>query len=375
MERGLSKYIKKDLGRKIILLSGPRQSGKTILSQMIYPEYEYLNYDYPEHRLQINEMGWDRKKPLLILDELHKKKNWKSFLKGIFDVEGLNPPIIVTGSARLDTIKKTGDSLAGRYFQFRLHPFGIKEVKRSIKPLEALERLKRYGGFPEPFLENNLSFYKRWQKGHLDIVLRQDLIDLESVRNISSIEILIELLKKRVGSPISYASLARDIECSPKSVKNWLNILEDLYIVFPVRPYHKNIGRAILKEPKYYFFDTGVVEGEGAKVENIAACSFLRELHFIEDVYGIKGSINYIRNKEGKEIDFFINIEDKQYMVEIKAGDNSLSSNFKYFSKYFPNSLKIQLVDNIKREKTFPDGTEIRDFAKWLANLNLKTEN
>jgi len=375
MKRYLTKKIKKDLGKKIILLSGPRQSGKTTLSQMLDPDYEYLNYDYAEHRLQINEKSWNRSKSLLILDELHKKKDWKSFLKGIYDVEGLKPPVIVTGSARLDTIRKTGDSLAGRYFQFRLHPLDLKELKGLIKPAEALERLKKFGGFPEPFLENDISFYKRWQRSHLDIILRQDLIDLESVKNIQNIETLIELLKKRVGSPVSYASLARDIECSPKSVKNWLQILENLYIVFPVRPYHKNIGRAILKEPKYYFFDTGLIdENNGSKIENIAACAFLKELHFLEDAYGIRSSINYIKNKQGKEIDFFIQVEKAQYLIEIKSNEASLSSSFKQFEKNLPDAKKIQLVDGINRERTYSDGTEIRKLSTWLFGLDLKNK-
>ncbi len=371
MKRYLEDAIKKDLGKKIILLSGPRQCGKTTLSKMLEPDFDYLDFDYAEHRLIINEKSWDRKKSLLMLDEIHKKKNWKSFLKGIYDVEGLKPPIIVTGSARLDTIRKTGDSLAGRYFQFRLHPFDIKELKNTIEPEKALEKLKRFGGFPEPFLEESDTFYRRWQRSHIDIILRQDLIDLEPVRSINQIETLIELLKKRVGSPISYASLAQDIECSPKSIKNWLQILENLYVVFPVRPYHKNIGRAILKEPKYYFYDTGLIkENAGAQIENIVACCLLKELHFLEDVFGADTSINFIRNKQGKEIDFFIQVDDKKFLIEVKLSDDSLSSSFKVFEKYLPQAKKIQLVDDIKKEKTFPDKTEIRKLSSWLADMD-----
>jgi uncharacterized protein len=378
MKRYLENKIKKDLGKKIILLSGPRQCGKTTLSKMLDPDFDYLDYDYAEHRLIIDEKGWDRKRSLLILDEIHKKNNWKSFLKGIYDVEGLKPPIIVTGSARLDTIRKTGDSLAGRYFHFRLHPFDIKELKNLDfeKPEKILDRLKKFGSFPEPFLEGSESFYRRWQKTHIDIILRQDLIDLEPVRSINQIETLIELLKNRVGSPVSYSSLAEDIECSPKSIKNWLQILENLYMVFPVRPYHKNIGRAILKEPKYYFYDPGLIKRSiGAQIENIAACALLKELHFVEDVYGLETSINYIKNKQGKEIDFYIRVEDKQFLIEVKSNDDSLSSNFKIFDRYLPKAKKIQLVDEIKKEKTYPDKTEIRRLSSWLADLDLSPSN
>jgi uncharacterized protein len=378
MKRYLENKIRKDLGKKIILLSGPRQCGKTTLSKMLAPDFDYLDYDYAEHRLIINEKSWDRKKSLLIFDEIHKKNNWKSFLKGIYDVEGLKPPIIVAGSARLDTIRKTGDSLAGRYFHFRLHPFDIKELKDLDfeKPEKSLEKIKKFGSFPEPFLESSESFYRRWQKSHIDIILRQDLIDLEPVRSIKQIETLIELLKNRVGSPVSYSSLAEDIECSPKSIKNWLQILENLFMVFPVRPYHKNIGRAILKEPKYYFYDPGLIKSSsGAQIENITACALLKELHFVEDVYGLETSINYIKNKQGKEIDFYVQVEDKQFLIEVKSNDDSLSSNFKIFDRYLPEAKKIQLVDEIKKEKTYPDKTEIRKLSSWLADLDLSPSN
>jgi predicted AAA+ superfamily ATPase len=176
-----------------------------------------------------------------------------------------------------------------------------------------------------------------------------------------------------VGSPISYASLAGDIECSPKSIKNWLQILENLYIVFPVRPYHKNIGRAILKEPKYYFYDSGLIKNSnGAQIENITACALLKELHFIEDIYGLETSINYIKNKQGKEIDFFIQVEDEKLLIEVKSNDDSLSPNFKIFDRYLPEARKIQLVDEIKKEKTFPDDTEIRRLYSWLTDLDFR---
>ena len=254
---------------------------------MVSSDHDYLNYDYPPHRLELRERSWDRSKELIIFDELHKMRGWKSWLKGIWDVEGPRPSLLVTGSARLDTARKTGDSLAGRFFQFRLHPFDLKEVKAVIAPEDAFSRIMRVGGFPEPFLENNEEFHARWQKSHTDVILRQDLIDLESVRDISSIETLIELLKQRVGSPVSFSSLARDLERDPNTVKRWLVLLENLYVIFPVRPYHRNVARSILKEPKYYFYDTALVKDDhGSRFENLCACALLKEVHFILDCAG-----------------------------------------------------------------------------------------
>jgi len=202
MKRYLTKYIQEDLAKKIVLLTGPRQTGKTTLSKMLKSDYDYFNFDNLEDRLSLQKKSWDRSKDLVIFDELHKLKNWKSWLKGIYDTEGIPPSLLVTGSAKLDTYRKVGDSLAGRFFQFRMHPLDLKEIKTFVNPenLETeLDKLLEIGGFPEPFLNGTNRFYNRWKKSHLDIILKQDLIDLENVQQIIQIETLIQLLKNRVG--------------------------------------------------------------------------------------------------------------------------------------------------------------------------------
>ncbi len=380
MKRYLETYIKKDLPEKIILLTGPRQAGKTTLSKMLTESFDYFNYDNAEHRLDISDKSWDRSKELIIFDELHKLKNWKSWIKGIFDTEGIPPALLVTGSARLDTYKKVGDSLAGRFFQFRLHPLDLKEIGTFLKPDnpgKELDKLLDTGGFPEPFLKGKGPFYKRWQKSHLDIIIRQDLIELENVQEISAIETLIQLLKRRVGSPISYHSLAEDLQCSDKTVKRWLTILENMYVIFKVPPYHKNIARAILKSPKFYFYDTGQVIGDqGVKLENLVACALMKEIHFLEDCFGETRGLYYLKNKEGKEIDFLVTrSESPVLMLEVKWQDDALSPNFDVFAKYFSGIRKIQLVKSLKKEKTYPDGSEIRSAHNWLTRLDLSGNN
>ncbi len=342
------------------------------MSKMMFSDYDYFNYDSVQDRLIISEKNWNRKKELIIFDELHKMKNWKGWLKGVYDTESRPPHLFVTGSARLDTVRKVGDSLAGRFFRFRLHPIDVLEASAVCKPDEALERIMKIGGFPEPFLENDEIFYKRWKKTHLDIILRQDLIDLETVNDIKSIETLIELLRYRVGSTISYSNLANDLQKDPKTVKRWLQILENLYIIFPVTPFHKKITRAITKEPKYYFFDTGQVIGdEGIILENAVACALLKELHRKEDVLGVDGKLHFIKNKEKKELDFAVFQDGRiTHLIEVKLSDDNLSRNFSSFEKYFPDSQKIQLVKNLSREKTYPTGESILKAADFLANLN-----
>ena len=151
-----------------------------------------------------------------------------------------------------------------------------------------------------------------------------------------------------------------------KTVKTWLTYLENLYILFPVRPYHKNVGRSILKEPKYYLYDTAdVSSGEGGRIENCAACALLKELHRVRDMQGYGVELRYLRTKEKKEIDFAVT-----HLIEVTTADRTLSENFKHFTNFFPEAKKIQLVRSLDREKTFPDGTEIRDLATWLANID-----
>jgi len=376
MERCLTNNILDDLEKKIVLLTGPRQSGKTTLSKMLSNNFDYLNFDNPEDRLGLLERSWDRSKDLIIFDELHKLKSWKSWLKGIYDTEGVPPRIIVTGSAKLETYRKVGDSLAGRFFQFRLHPLDLKEIKKIQNPdnLQAvLDRLIETGGFPEPYLEGTRRFYNRWKRTHLDIILKQDMIVLENVREITSIETLIQLLRKRVGSPVSYASLAQDLQCSDKTVKRWLTILENMYIVFRIGPYHRNIARSILKAPKYYFYDTGQVIGDsGTKLENLTACALLKEIHTMEDCFGDEAQLHYLKTKNNKEIDFFVTRDEAPFlMIEVKWADDTLSRNFSIFSKHFPGTKKVQIVKNLNREKSYPDGTEIRSAHNWLANFSL----
>lgn len=371
MKRIYQKYINEFLEKKIVLISGPRQSGKTTISKMDHRQFIYLNFDSENDRKTIRDMSWDRKIKLIIFDELHKKPKWKQWLKGIYDTNAFENSFIVTGSARLDTYKKVGDSLAGRYFQYRLHPLDVREVcevEKGTNPDEVIERILNYGGFPEPFLANNKRFYNLWKKTHLDIIIKQDLATLEDVKNIKSIELLIDLLKDRVGSPISYSNLANDLQVSDKTVKSWLQILENIYVIFKITPFSKNIARSNLKQPKYYFYDVARVSaGDGPKFENLVACSLIKEVQFRNDCLGEDWNLSYLSKKGGVEIDFAITLENKlKFAIEVKLSDSNLAKNFSPFLSELHNVGKIQLVKSLEKEKTYPNGVEIRKAANWL---------
>lgn len=371
MRRYLETFISEDLKTKIVLLSGPRQVGKTTLSKQLDITYTYLNFDDTQDRKMLSLKEWDRDKGLIIFDELHKMKNWKSWIKGVYDKEGVSPALLVTGSARMDTFKKGGESLAGRHFYYRLHPIDVIEAASFMNSRDALNMIMKTGGFPEPFLKGSESFAKRWRRQHTDVIIRQDLLDLEKVREIKSIEILIDLLKRQVGSSVSYSSLAGDLQVSVPTVKYWLEVLEKLFVIFPVRPYHRNIARAILKEPKYYFYDTGAVEnGEAAALENAVACALIKKLHFLEDTEGCKTQLHFIKDKEKREVDFLTVVDEVPVqMVEVKLSDDNFSKHLFHFASFFDDKVqKYQIVHNLSQNK-MKENVRMVAAHEFLANI------
>ena len=374
MERYLEGFIRKDLKEKIVLLSGPRQVGKTTLSKQLTNSHVYLSYDASFDRRIIYAQEWDRDADLVIFDELHKMKEWKSWIKGVYDTEGISPSLLITGSARLDTYRKGGDSLAGRFFYYRLHPLTVKEICSTFgeKSETALDKLVKLGGFPEPYLKDSETFAKRFRRIHADTIIRGDLLDLERLRDIKSIEILIDLLRTRVGSTTSYSALANDLQVSIHTVKHWLQILENLYIIFPVRPYHKNIARSILKESKYYLYDTGSVEGDlGAKLENTVACALLRELHLIEDTTGSRVALHYLRDKEKHEVDFLPVVDKRPLcMIEVKVSEDNFSPSLFRFHRKLEHAKPYQIVYRLKRKKS-KDAVRMLPAHEFLRELQL----
>jgi uncharacterized protein len=372
MERPQLALIEQDLQKKMVFLTGPRQVGKTYLALRLLKNCVrgvYLNYDNPDDRGIISKAAWLPTTDMLVLDELHKMPGWKNYLKGIFDTKAPQLRILVTGSARLETWRSAGDSLAGRYFHHRLNPLSIAELADGNE--DTLQALLLRGGFPEPYLAENDRDADRWRMQYVDGLIRGDILDFERIHYLRAVQLTLELLRRRVGSPISLTSLAGDVACAPNTIKKYLEILEALYIVFRVTPYHDNIARSLLKEPKVYFYDTGMVKGDdGIRFENLMAVHLLKHLQAIEDYQGKRASLHYLRTKEGKEVDFALAVEDQPLtMIEAKLTDNVPSSSLRYFQKKY--NLPAILVLRHLRQECVSDDIVVRRALDYLLELCL----
>ena len=371
--RYLEKYLQRDLKEKILILTGPRQSGKTMLSQRFWPSsnYDYFNYFDPKDRLSLEKGEWNRDCKYLVFDELHIKKNWKRWLKALYEKSGLKPGIIVTGSASLSIHGRAGDSLAGCFFSFRLHPLDLKEIcqiNKKENPETILHRLMEFGGFPEPYFKGTKTFYNRWSKTHASAILKEDMLELDKHYRISQMESLLALLKSSVGKTIQYENLSQILQCDGKTIKKMLNLLESFYFIFKISPYHKNIRKSIRKQPKYYFYDIAQVEDKGARFENLIACALLKRNHFREDCYGEHRELYYLRNKEKREIDFLVTKNGvPMEMIEAKWKNDKLSPHFDFFARDIPGMVKkTQVVGMLEKEKSSTEGHKIRKAALWL---------
>ncbi|MEE9424707.1 MAG: DUF4143 domain-containing protein [Methylococcales bacterium] len=295
--------------------------------------------------------------------------NWKNYLKGVYDTKPKQLQLLVTGSARLETFRQSGDSLAGRFFRHRLNPLSLTEIPDASE--HSLEQLLERGGFPEPFLAESLDDANRWRLQYVDGLIRTDILDFEKVHDFRAVQLTLDLLRQRVGSPLSYSSLARDVGCSPNTIKRYIEIFEALYIIFRVTPYHRNIARSIQKEAKVYFYDTGMVIGNaGIRFENLVAVSLLKHLNAIEDYQGKKTNLKTLRTKEKKEVDFVLVVEGKPVsMLEIKLSDSEISPTLRYFYKKY-RIPAIQLVKNMRLERV-ENGIEIRKAYRYLRNLEM----
>lgn len=390
LKRYLEGHILRDLKDKMVFISGPRQVGKTTLARQIGDgwfahKYEYLNWDNREDRKTILQGIFQADRSLFIFDEIHKYKNWKNYLKGEYDKYKERFHILVTGSARLDVYRKGGDSLLGRFQSYRLHPLSLGEllkVKSAQVPFKELifldkarekkelfERLFKFGGFPEVFIKHSENALRRWHNMRVDRLIKEDIRDIENLRDLSALQILVEILPTKAGSLFSVNSLREDLNVTHKTISLWVEVLEKFYYHYRIYPFQSSIIKSLRKEPKLYLWDWSEIEDEDIRFENVIASHLLKFCNYLYDTEGYKAQLHYIRDKEQREVDFLVSIENRPWFcVEAKSSYKGIPASLRYFR----TRLKIPFsYEVVKKEKIdfVKDGIRIIDVGKFLTAL------
>lgn len=386
-ERYLTQSVISDLSGKMVFIGGARQVGKTTIAKEIiaknYPNSTYYNWDYQPDRKKITSSELPGESGLLIFDEVHKFKKWKNLVKGIFDTHKDKYKILVTGSARLNVYRKSGDSLQGRYHYYTLHPFSLAElelIKNNWQPFkelnfhsqlshENLETLFRFGGFPEPLIAQSSRTLRRWHNEKHERLFREDIRDLENIRDINSMKLLGDVLPSKVASQLSINSIREDLGISHRAITSWLNILESFYYHFRIYPYTSKEIRSIKKEPKLFLVDWSEVGDEGARFENLVASHLYKFTNYLLEHEGYKSNLYYLRNVDKKELDFLVTVDNKPWFaVEVKLSETSPSKNLSYFK----NRLHIPFIFQVVKQADIDivkDDIRIMSANKFLSSL------
>jgi len=333
--------------RQMVFLSGPRQVGKTTLATGVATKY--LSWDDPVVKRAVMAgpsavaglCGLDvlsKEAPVVVFDEIHKYGKWKQFLKGFFDLYEKRVRVIATGSARMDVYKKGGDSMMGRYFPYRMHPFSVAELIDPAPPGEELIRAPRpladaewdalwtFGGFPEPFVNRDARFSRRWNTLRFEQLMRDDVRTLTRVVELDQLAALAEILSHRSGEQLVYKSLGAEIGVDEKTAKKWIKTLRQLYFGFEVRPWFRNVENAIRKTPKWFLRDWARLEDPGKRAETLVACHLLKAVECWTDLGYGDFSLGYLRNTSKEEVDFIVTRENRPwFLVEVKKSDAKLS--------------------------------------------------
>ncbi|MES2504882.1 MAG: ATP-binding protein [Myxococcota bacterium] len=369
-DRYLMPQIKKDLSKKMVFVGGPRQVGKTTLARKLLPKsgVGYLNWDIPDHRSQILK-GELPNSGLWIFDELHKYRQWRNLLKGLYDGRPTGQQILVTGSARLDYYRYSGDSLQGRYHYLRLHPLSLSELAPTQ---ETLMDLMELGGFPEPFFGGSQVEARRWSREYRSRLIQEDLSQLEQVKDLGTLELLAMRLPELVGSPLSINGLREDLKVAHKTASNWVTILERLYAIFRLSPLGSPKIRAVKKEQKHYQFDWTLVTEIGLRFENLVACHLLKWVHYRQDCFGEDYDLRYFRDIDGREVDFVV-LKNRVpvWLVECKWNNAEVSPALLYLKAKFPMAEAYQISGIGTKDYVTPTGVRVCPALAFLSQLSL----
>lgn len=373
---------------KMAFISGPRQVGKSTLARMLVADSRnYFLHDDEDFR-----RAWaksperaiaGRGSGPIVLDEIHKDRAWKRKLKGIYDQQGRELPMIVTGSARMGYYRKGSDSLLGRYLPYHLHPLSVGESTRPHSPDQILgdpgevaypwADLLRLGGFPEPLLGGRVNQANRWSRLRLERLVFEDSRDFRNISDVNAFRLLIELLPERVGSLLSVNALREDVGKAYATVRAWVELLDVLYFCFSIRPYAKRLRRVVKAEPKLYLYDILRIPDKelGKRRENLAALHLLKACHYWTDVAHGEFQLRFVRDKDGRELDFLILRDGEPWMaIECKSEAKSPARSLVHFSELLGVKWRVQLVSDDGYERYFAaTSVHVIGYERFFATL------
>ena len=362
MDRIYNQLIEDHFARynQMVFLSGPRQVGKTTISQHASPADKpacFFDWDNDADRDIILQgvdavaahchlATADSVKTRITFDEIHKFADWKNFLKGFFDKYKRRTQIVAAGSAKMDIYQRGGDSLMGRYFPYHVYPISVAECVNTqfdeiiLHDPEELDwqdyqALLLYGGFPDPFLRRQKRFSHVWSKTRRNQLFREDLRDLTRIMHIDKMELLATFLTHQAGQLITFSELAKKIRVSITTIQDWISVLGNFYYSFLIHPWSKNLPRALIKQPKCYLWDWSMLQDSGARAENFIAVHLKKAVAFWNDAGLGDFGLFFLRDKDQQEVDFLLTREQAPWiLIEVKSSSRAkLSSTLAYYQQ------------------------------------------
>lgn len=315
----------------VLVLTGPRQSGKSTVLKTIFSSWNYVTLDDPVLRNQCREdpgLFLENYKPPCIIDEIQYAPMLLPYIKiKVDENRSESGQYLLTGSQIFPLISGVSESLAGRAALFELHCFNQTEYKIESDNIDSLFKRIYTGSYPDPLIHKvNREIFLR---SYIQTYLERDIRQVENVQDLSLFQNLLELLASRVGCLLNLSEISKSIGVSQTSVKRWVSLLENSRIIYLLRPYSKNIKKRIVKSPKIYFLDTGLLSYllrypdyktlmagpmNGAILENHILC----ELHKQSINRNEQDSLYFFRDSNQNEIDIIIDKGYKQILCEIK---------------------------------------------------------
>jgi len=363
-ERYLQTSVFDDLAEEMVVLTGPRGVGKTTLAKQVLTMESnglYLSWDDRSHRRAIMDSSWPEGEALLVLDELHKWRRYKKWLRDEIESHGDRLRFLVVQGGELE-----GQLLDEAVRSYRLHPYSVGEIAPANAghlqvdkeiPIgatgepEALEALLETGGFPKTFAAKRAGTRKRWRRERLERFFGEDVRDVAPIRDWASLELFAELIPKMVGKPLSLNTMREDLGVSHRALTHWMGLLQRLFFVFQVRPYAAESIRALTKLPKVYLWDWTLVSDPKARYENLVAVHLLKLCHYFQDRDGLSTELYYIRDRNKREVDFLVTWGGQPWFaVQTHLTDHHIRTPLRYFTDRLQIPWAYQLVRDGQRD-------------------------